>query len=153
MAAVVRQTGSCAGKTRTLVPAQRVEAGTHRDGQPTVAGIPVLQSGEDAKCFSSRASSSGLPTWTRRAPVRSGGVSSGPDHRRSQGRRPEPAWGGGTPAATGGQRSTPAAPRRQAPSPPSATPTSSPLLDEPPSRRILRTRVLGGTIDEYGYAA
>ncbi|MFE9174178.1 RNA-guided endonuclease InsQ/TnpB family protein [Streptomyces kebangsaanensis] len=31
-----------AGKTRTLVPAQRVEAGTHRDGQPTVAGIPVL---------------------------------------------------------------------------------------------------------------
>ncbi len=30
-----------AGKTRTLVPAQRVEAGTHPDGQPTVAGIPV----------------------------------------------------------------------------------------------------------------
>ncbi|MFE7213189.1 RNA-guided endonuclease InsQ/TnpB family protein [Streptomyces sp. NPDC057611] len=31
-----------AGKTRTLVPAQRVEAGSPRDGQPTVAGIPVL---------------------------------------------------------------------------------------------------------------
>lgn len=36
-----------AGKTRTLVPAQRVEAGTRRDGQPAVAGIPVLQGGED----------------------------------------------------------------------------------------------------------
>jgi putative transposase len=31
-----------AGKTRTRVPAQRVEAGTHRDGQTTVAGIPGL---------------------------------------------------------------------------------------------------------------
>ncbi|WP_328401490.1 transposase [Streptomyces sp. NBC_00390] len=29
-----------AGKTRTKVPAQHVEAGSHRDGQPTVAGIP-----------------------------------------------------------------------------------------------------------------
>ena len=31
-----------AGKTRTPVPAQRVEAGSHRDGQPAVAGVPVL---------------------------------------------------------------------------------------------------------------
>ncbi|MEV5983572.1 RNA-guided endonuclease TnpB family protein [Streptomyces sp. NPDC052051] len=31
-----------AGKTRTPVPAQRVEAGSHREGQPTLAGIPVL---------------------------------------------------------------------------------------------------------------
>ncbi|WP_405188646.1 RNA-guided endonuclease InsQ/TnpB family protein [Streptomyces anulatus] len=29
-----------------LVPAQRVEAGTRRDGQPTVVGIPGLQAGE-----------------------------------------------------------------------------------------------------------
>jgi putative transposase len=31
-----------AGKTRTPVPAQRVEAGTHRDPQMQVVGIPVL---------------------------------------------------------------------------------------------------------------
>jgi putative transposase len=31
-----------AGKTRAPVPAQRVEAGSPRDGQLTVAGIPVL---------------------------------------------------------------------------------------------------------------
>jgi putative transposase len=31
-----------AGKTRTPVPAQRVEAGSPQDGQPTVVGIPVL---------------------------------------------------------------------------------------------------------------
>jgi len=31
-----------ASKPGALVPAQRVEAGTHPDGQPTVAGIPVL---------------------------------------------------------------------------------------------------------------
>jgi putative transposase len=30
-----------AGKTRTKVPAQRGEAGSPRDGQPTVAGIPA----------------------------------------------------------------------------------------------------------------
>ncbi|MFJ5152047.1 RNA-guided endonuclease InsQ/TnpB family protein [Streptomyces sp. NPDC088353] len=36
-----------AGRTRTPLPAQRVEAGTHRDGQPAVAGIPVFQGGED----------------------------------------------------------------------------------------------------------
>ena len=31
-----------AGKTRISIPAQRVEAGSPRDGQTTVAGIPVL---------------------------------------------------------------------------------------------------------------
>ncbi|MGW2324132.1 RNA-guided endonuclease InsQ/TnpB family protein [Streptomyces sp. NPDC001700] len=31
-----------AGKTRTKVPAQRVEAGSHPDGHPTVAGTPGL---------------------------------------------------------------------------------------------------------------
>ncbi|MEU9367113.1 hypothetical protein AB0D78_36875 [Streptomyces avermitilis] len=31
-----------AGKTRTKVPAQRVAAGSHRDGQKTAAGIPGL---------------------------------------------------------------------------------------------------------------
>ncbi|MFI1290047.1 RNA-guided endonuclease InsQ/TnpB family protein [Streptomyces sp. NPDC020792] len=36
-----------AGRTRTPLPAQRVEAGTHRDGQPAVAGIPVFRGGED----------------------------------------------------------------------------------------------------------
>ena len=38
-----------AGKTRTKVPAQRVEAGSNRDGQPTVAGIPAVQDGEHVK--------------------------------------------------------------------------------------------------------
>ncbi|MCR8576528.1 RNA-guided endonuclease InsQ/TnpB family protein [Streptomyces sp. Isolate_219] len=34
---------ACGAQVRPgLVPAQRVEAGTHRDGQPTVAGIPAL---------------------------------------------------------------------------------------------------------------
>ncbi|MEV7859924.1 RNA-guided endonuclease TnpB family protein [Streptomyces hirsutus] len=34
---------ACGARVRpVLVPAQRVEAGTHRDGQPTVAGIPAL---------------------------------------------------------------------------------------------------------------
>lgn len=34
---------ACRAQVRpVLVPAQRVEAGTHRDGQPTVAGIPAL---------------------------------------------------------------------------------------------------------------
>lgn len=37
---IVRASWS-AGKTGS-VPAQRVEAGTHRDGQPTVVGIQVL---------------------------------------------------------------------------------------------------------------
>ncbi|TKA08748.1 hypothetical protein FCI23_26310 [Actinacidiphila oryziradicis] len=31
-----------AGKTRTKIPAQRVEAGSHQDGHKTVAGIPGL---------------------------------------------------------------------------------------------------------------
>ncbi|WP_456318879.1 zinc ribbon domain-containing protein [Actinacidiphila oryziradicis] len=31
-----------AGKTRTKIPAQRVEAGSHPDGHKTVAGIPGL---------------------------------------------------------------------------------------------------------------
>jgi len=31
-----------AGKTRTKVPAQRVEAGSHRDGHTTVVGVPGL---------------------------------------------------------------------------------------------------------------
>ncbi|MEU1695381.1 RNA-guided endonuclease TnpB family protein [Streptomyces hirsutus] len=34
---------ACGAQVRpVLVPAQRVEAGTHRDGQPTVVGIPAL---------------------------------------------------------------------------------------------------------------
>lgn len=34
---------ACGAQVRPgLVPAQRVEAGTHRDGQPTVVGIPAL---------------------------------------------------------------------------------------------------------------
>ncbi|MGY5126403.1 RNA-guided endonuclease InsQ/TnpB family protein [Streptomyces nigrescens] len=35
-----------AGKTKTKVPAQRVEAGSHRDGRTTAAGIPGPQAGE-----------------------------------------------------------------------------------------------------------
>ena len=42
---VLENASRSAGKTRAPVPAQRVEAGTHRDGQPTVAGIPALQGG------------------------------------------------------------------------------------------------------------
>ncbi|WP_107094893.1 RNA-guided endonuclease InsQ/TnpB family protein [Streptomyces chattanoogensis] len=38
-----------AGKTGTKVPAQRGEAGTHRDGHTTVAGTPDLQAGGDVK--------------------------------------------------------------------------------------------------------
>ena len=38
-----------AGKTRTKFPAQRVEAGSNRDGQPTVAGIPAVQDVEHVK--------------------------------------------------------------------------------------------------------
>ncbi|WP_413804158.1 zinc ribbon domain-containing protein [Streptomyces iranensis] len=38
---------ACRAQVRpVLVPAQRGEAGTHRDGQPTVAGIPGHQAGE-----------------------------------------------------------------------------------------------------------
>ncbi|MEV6353602.1 RNA-guided endonuclease InsQ/TnpB family protein [Streptomyces hydrogenans] len=38
---------ACGAQVRpVLVPARRGEAGTHRDGQPTVAGIPAPQGGE-----------------------------------------------------------------------------------------------------------
>lgn len=37
---------ACRAQVRpVLVPAQRGEAGTHRDGQPTVVGIPALRAG------------------------------------------------------------------------------------------------------------
>ncbi|MFJ3721672.1 helix-turn-helix domain-containing protein [Streptomyces sp. NPDC090045] len=39
-----------AGKTGTKVPAQCGEAGSHRDGQTTVAGIPALQAGSTSIC-------------------------------------------------------------------------------------------------------
>jgi putative transposase len=38
-----------AGKTRTTIPAQRVEAGSHPDGHKTVAGIPGLRGARQPK--------------------------------------------------------------------------------------------------------
>ncbi|GAA1178640.1 MULTISPECIES: RNA-guided endonuclease InsQ/TnpB family protein [Streptomyces violaceusniger group] len=46
---------ACRAQVRpVLVPAQRGEAGTHRDGQPTVAGIPDLRPGSGSQSTSLR---------------------------------------------------------------------------------------------------
>ncbi|MGW2813439.1 RNA-guided endonuclease InsQ/TnpB family protein [Streptomyces sp. NPDC001415] len=57
-----------ADKTRTKVPAQRVEAGSHPDGQPTAAGIPDRQVGEHVKRRTPRLRN-GLGPWSSRRPV------------------------------------------------------------------------------------
>ncbi|WP_446466919.1 RNA-guided endonuclease TnpB family protein [Streptomyces sp. BRA346] len=53
-----------AGKTRTKVPAQRVEAGSPRKGQPTQAGIPGLQAREHVKGGTSPRPSRHRRTWS-----------------------------------------------------------------------------------------
>lgn len=88
-----------AGKTGTKVPAQRGEAGSHRDGQTTVAGVPALQAGSTSICGQTQGGEQ------RASSGRANGGGHGVDVAVRDGRRhrDEPVGGTGGVHHTGGR--------------------------------------------------